>query len=84
MKKQATAVQYTIRGIPNEVDLALRGKAAQGKRSLNQVILDELTAATVGRMKRADFSDLAGPWTPDPAFDEILAAQRHIDSDKWK
>ena len=30
-----------------------------------------------------DFSDLAGSWTPDPAFDEILAAQRQIDPGKW-
>ena len=84
MKKQAKAIQYTVRGIPHEVDLALRGKATQGKCSLNQVILDELTTATVGRKKRADFSDLAGQWTPDPAFDEILAAQRQIDPGKWK
>jgi hypothetical protein len=48
------------------------------------VILDELTVATVGRKQRADFSDLMGRWTSDPAFDEILAAQRQIDWDKWK
>jgi hypothetical protein len=34
--------------------------------------------------KRADFSDLVGRWTPDPAFDEITAAQRQIDLDKWR
>jgi hypothetical protein len=50
---------------------------------LNQVVLDELTQATIGHMQRADFSDLVGQWTPDPAFDEILAAQRQIDWDKW-
>jgi len=48
------------------------------------VILDELTQATVGRKRKADFSDLVGRWTPDAAFDEILAAQRKIDRDKWK
>ena len=53
---------------------ALRRKAAQHKR----------TAATVDPKKRADFSDLAGRWTPDPAFDEIAAGQRRIDLDKWK
>lgn len=58
-------------------------KAAQRKQSLNQVILDELTQATVGRKVRADFSDLVGRWTPDPAFDEIVAAQRQIDQDQW-
>lgn len=84
MKSQAEPIQYTVRGVPREVDHILRQKAAQRKQSLNQVILDELTVATVGRKQRADFSDLVGQWTPDPAFDEILASQRQIDWDKWK
>ena len=83
MKKQAKALQYTIRGVPPEVDLALRRKARRCNQSLNQVIVNELAAATVGFQKRADFSDLVGQWTPDPAFDRILAAQRQIDPDKW-
>ncbi len=83
MKEQAQ-IQYTIRGVPPEVDRALRQKAAQKKQSLNQVIVDELTSAAVGRRPRADFSDLAGRWTADPAFDEIMAAQRQIDWEKWK
>ena len=48
------------------------------------MILNELTVATIGGRRRADFSDLVGRWTPDPAFDEILAVQRQIDWDKWK
>jgi hypothetical protein len=84
MKQQAESIQYTIRGVPPEVDRVLRQKAAQRGKSLNQVILDELTVTTTGRQVRADFSDLVGKWTPDPAFDEILAAQRKIDRDKWK
>ncbi len=84
MKQQAQLVQYTIRGVPREVDRMLRRKAAQRKQSLNQVILDELIAATAGHKQRADFSDLVGRWTPDPAFDEVLASERQIDWDKWK
>lgn len=83
MKKQAE-IQYTVRGIPREVDRALRERAARRKQSLNQVIVEELTEATIGQRPRADFSDLVGRWTPDPAFDEIVAAQRQIDWDKWK
>jgi hypothetical protein len=80
MKKQAAAeIQYSIRGVPREVDRVLRQKAAQSRQSLNQVILDELTIATLGRKQKADFTDLVGRWTSDPAFDEILAAQRQID-----
>ena len=48
------------------------------------MVLDELIQATVGRTRKADFSNLVGRWTPDAAFDEILAAQRQIDWDKWK
>ena len=84
MKKQAPVVQYTIRGVPREVDIVLRRKAAQRKVSLNQMIVEELSESAIGARKRADFSDLVGKWTPDPAFDEILAAGRKIDRDKWK
>jgi hypothetical protein len=84
MKQQAEPIQYTIRGVPREVDRVLRRKAVQRKQSLNRVILDELVVATIGEKSKADFSDLVGRWTPDPAFDEILAAQRRIDPDKWK
>jgi hypothetical protein len=84
MKRQAAAIQYTIRGIPPDVDAVLRKKAAHRKQSLNQVILDELIEAAGGKKRRADFSDLVGRWTPDPAFDEVVAAQRRIDPDKWK
>lgn len=84
MKKQAPHLQYTIRGVPPEVDRALRRKAAQRKQSLNQVVLDELTEAAVGRKIRADFSDVVGQWISDARFDEIVAAQRQIDLDQWK
>ena len=84
MKQQAKSTQYTVRGVPREVDRALRQKAARRKLSLNQVILDELTEAAIGRKRRADFSDLTGRWTPDPAFDAIMAGQREIDWEKWK
>ena len=84
MKQQAPDIQYTVRGVPKDVDRALRKKAAKQKLSLNQVIIAELAAATTGLRKRADFSDLVGQWTPDPAFDEVIASQRQIDADKWK
>ena len=80
MKQQTR--QYTVRGVPREVDRVLRQKASRRKLSLNQVIFDD--QATVGRKRKADFSDLVGRWTPDTAFDEILAAQRQIDRDQWK
>lgn len=84
MNKQANEVQYTVRGVPADVDRALRRKAALRGESLNQVIVAELIEATLGARKRADFSDVVGKWTPDPQFDEIIAAQRRIDRDKWR
>ena len=84
MSRQARSFQYTIRGVPAKVDHALRQKAAQRKESLNQLIVEELTLATIGNRQRADFSDLVGRWTPDAAFDEILKSPRRIDWDKWK
>jgi hypothetical protein len=84
MKLHAATVDYTVRGVPAEVDRLLRQRAGKLKQSLNRVIVDELTRAAIGRPVRADFSDLVGRWTPDPAFDEILGSQRQIDWDKWK
>ena len=84
MKQQADSIQYTIRGVPPEVDRELRLKAARHKLSLNQLILEELVMATTGHKQLTDFSDLTGRWTADPAFDEVMAAQRQIDWDKWK
>ena len=84
MKTQAP-IQYTIRGVPPEVDKALRKKAKRCGQSLNQLILEELGAATSGSKKKADYSDLVGKWEPDPGFDEIIASQRQvIDWDRWK
>jgi hypothetical protein len=77
-------LQYTIRGIPPAVDRALRKKAAQKKQSLNRLIVEELSILTLGERPKADFADLVGKWTPDPAFDEIVASQRKIDPRKWK
>jgi hypothetical protein len=82
--ERAELMQYTVRGVPREVDIALRRKAAKRKVSLNQVILEELSEAVTGSRQKADFSDLVGQWTPDAAFDAILAAGRQIDPDKWK
>ena len=84
MTMKAHDIQYTIRGVPQEVDRALRSKAARRKLSLNQVIIEELSAVTTGLRKRADFHGIAGQWTLDTDFHDIIASQRQIDPDKWK
>src|SRR5579859_5664281 len=79
MKNPAKPIRYTIRGVPAEVDHALRLKAAQRTQSLNRVVIDELSRALLGRSVRADFTDLVGKWVPDAEFEGIVASQRQID-----
>lgn len=83
MKAQSTRT-YTVRGVPTDVDAALRKKAAAEKKSLNQIVVEALSLAAIGRVKKCDLSDLVGKWEDDPAFDEIIASQRKIDWAKWK
>ena len=43
-----------------------------------------IDSTILGRVVKADFTDLAGKWEPDPGFDDIVPAQRQIDAEKWK
>ena len=52
-KHANSSVHYTIRGVPAEVDHALRVRAAQQNQSLNRVVLDELTRALIGKPVKA-------------------------------
>lgn len=67
-----------------EVDRALRERAKQRKISINQLIIDELTQATIGRTQFGDFSEFVGRWAPDPSFDETIERQREIHADDWR
>ena len=78
------SLNYTIRGVPPEVDRALRERATQRNQSLNHVVIEELTRALLGSPIKADFSDLVGKWTSDTAFDEMIASQRQINIDRWQ
>lgn len=79
-------LQYTIRGIPREVDRLLRRKARQRRISLNQLLVEELSAiggrAPARRLRSLD--ELGGVWQEDPEFDRILNEQRQIDPALWK
>ncbi len=81
-----TTIQYTIRGIPPEVDKALRRKAHARKVSLNQFLVDELAKA-IGEAtpkKYRSLDALKGMWVNDPEFDKIMAEQRKIDWKMWR
>ncbi|MEK7403728.1 MAG: hypothetical protein AAB225_01340 [Acidobacteriota bacterium] len=79
-------VQYTIRGIPRDVDQALRKKAHQRSTSLNRLLVEELTNAVGASLKRnfRSLKPLAGRWKEDPEFDRVLAEQRQIDWSLWR
>ena len=79
--------QYTIRGIPERVDRALRLKASQERKSLNQVALEALAAGTGvagAAIEYHDLDALAGAWIEDESFDAALAALDQIDDGLWK
>lgn len=80
-------MQYTIRGIPEAVDAALRERARATGRSLNEAAIDAL-ADGVGLSgavrRRRDLADIAGTWKPDKALEEALADQDRVDEELWQ
>jgi hypothetical protein len=80
------SLQYTIRGVPPDVDKALRRRARQRGISLNRLLIEELCAAGgVGEPRRyRSLEGIAGRWQDDPEFDRILDEQRQIDPELWK
>ena len=79
-------MQYTIRNVPDHLDRALRERAKDQDKSLNQVALEALLQSlglTIEPVKRRDLGDIVGSWREDPAVDEALADQRRIDPELW-
>lgn len=81
--------QYTIRNVPGDLDARLRAISTRQKRSLNQVIIDQLKTSLQPHKSRVartnhDFDDLIGKWEPDEEFDKLLADQRVVDARDWQ
>ena len=79
-------MQYTLRNIPKEVDRELRSRAKREGKSLNEVAIDALRAATGSsdKVKYRDLSDLVGSWVHDEETEKALADQRRIDPEMWR
>ncbi len=80
-------MQYTLRDVPLNLDRAVRRRARQTRKSLNQVLIDALLRAfglTREPVRQRDLSDVTGTWQDDPEFDEIVREQRRVDRDLWK
>lgn len=80
-------MQYTIRGIPQVVDEAVRERAKAEGKSLNEVAVEAL-ADGLGLgdedVVRRDLSDVVGTWKKDTAVEAALSAQDRVDEDLWK
>ena len=85
---RAVALQYTVRNVPEHVDRALRRKAGQERKSLNEILRDALIreagVAEPATRLYTDLDALAGTWVDDPGFDEVLRAQDQIDESLWR
>jgi hypothetical protein len=77
-------VQYTIRGVPGEVDRELRRRAREKKISLNQLLIEELRGAAQVRKKYRSLQSIAGRWAEDVRFDRAVEEQRQVDPELWK
>jgi plasmid stability protein len=81
-----SCMQYTIRNIPPEVDQALKARAKQLGKSVNQLALEVLTQSLGQETRHRNLRNMPGSWTKQDAarFDESLADQRQIDEELWK
>lgn len=81
------ACSTTLRKVPQTVDAALRRRAREQGKSLNEVTIEALArGAGLGesRGRQRDLGDIVGTWRNDRAFDRALAAQDAIDEELWK
>jgi plasmid stability protein len=80
-------MQYTIRGIPPEVDEAVRERAKAEGKSLNDVAVEALAeglgVSGEDRVRR-DLSDVAGSWKRDVGTEAALTAQDEVDEGLWR
>jgi len=80
-------MQYTLRNIPPGIDRALRRKAEEERKSLNQVAIEALQKALgleSQPVQYRDLGDVVGTWADDPEFDAALEDQRKIDLELWR
>ncbi len=80
-------MQYTIRGVPEAVDAALRARARAAGTSLNEAAVAALTEGaglTGAPQKRRDLGDVAGTWRADRGLEAALAAQDRVDAELWR
>ena len=85
-------MQLTIRGLPPEVEEAVRDEARKGRISLNKAVIRLLEKA-LGRSRadeatklHDDLDRFSGAWSPEEAaeIEERLGMIRSVDEELWK
>jgi Zn/Cd-binding protein ZinT len=75
-------MQYTLRGISRAFDKAIRRRAREKGKSLNEATLEAL-ADGLGfgeeAVVRRDLSDIVGTWRSETPVEKALAAQDVVD-----
>lgn len=81
-------VQYTVRSVPAHVDKALRRRAQNERKSLNEVLRDALIREAEGtdapERVYTDLDALAGSWVDVPGFDDAIEAQHRVEEALWR
>ena len=80
-------MQYTVRGIPEEVDKAARECAKREGLSLNEVLLRALRTALgveANPEAKRDLSDVAGQCSIDEETRAFFDEQRQVDPEVWE
>jgi plasmid stability protein len=80
-------MRYTIRKVPDSLDAALRRRAREQGKSLNEVAIEALARGAGIASERAsqrDLHDIAGTCRKGRAFDRALATQDAIDPEMWQ
>jgi hypothetical protein len=82
-----STVQYTIRGIPSDVDIMIRKRAKREGKSFNKTVVDLLEKSLFTKIAANKsenfFKDFVGSNTIDEYFDEALDAQSQVDESLW-
>lgn len=81
-------IQYTIRGIPPDVDQVIRHRALRTGKSFNATAIESLRTGTLGSKKNSVakpsiFERLQGANTLNDKFDEAISEQAKIDTELW-
>jgi hypothetical protein len=80
-------MQYTLRRISTALDAAIRRRARQEGKSLNEVAVEALARGVglvPGQEVQRDLSDVVKTWKRDAALESALKAQDRIDPGPWK